>query len=257
MSFLAGCAGLLGFALAAVARTVKAGRPPFASMYEFGLLVVLALALLWLVLELKGRYWHFGPVLLPTILILAGVVLLFFQEPRPLMPALQSAWLVAHVMTAVVAYGLLAASFGLALAWLVRTRNGSRQGGEATGSELSGTQGSGGTGEANREMTGLPPAQVLWLTLDRMVSLAFPFLTLLIITGAIWAQYAWGSFWRWDPKETWALITWLLYLVYLHGTRIRKWRERTAVWFAAAGFVVVLFTFFGVNLLLAGLHSYM
>ena len=88
------------------------------------------------------------------------------------------------------------------------------------------------------------------------LSLGFPFLTLGIITGSIWAEYAWGSYWNWDPKETWSLVTWLIYAALLHGRLTIGWRGRRAAYFSIIGFAVVLFTFLGVNLLLPGLHSY-
>ena len=88
------------------------------------------------------------------------------------------------------------------------------------------------------------------------LSLGFPFLTLGIITGSIWAEYAWGSYWNWDPKETWSLVTWLIYAALLHGRLTIGWRGRRAAYFLIIGFAVVLFTFLGVNLLLPGLHSY-
>ncbi|OHD33561.1 MAG: hypothetical protein A2004_06630, partial [Spirochaetes bacterium GWC1_61_12] len=214
-----GASGL--FLLSATARSLGAGRLPFASMYEFGLLFILALQAIWLAFELARKPAVYRLVLLPFNFVLAGVMLLFFQESRPLMPALQSAWLFIHVLTAVLAYGLFAVGAVLAVAWLIK-----------------------------------PDDDGLWRTMDRLVSLGFPFLSLLIVSGAVWAQYAWGSFWRWDPKETWSLITWLVYLIYLHGARVRRWRPRSCAWFAILGFVAVLFTFFGVNLLLSGLHSY-
>jgi cytochrome c-type biogenesis protein CcsB len=90
----------------------------------------------------------------------------------------------------------------------------------------------------------------------RALTIGFPLLTLGIITGSVWAQYAWGSYWSWDPKETWSLITWLIYAAVLHARLTVGWRGRKAAWFSIFGFLAVLFTFLGVNLLLSGLHSY-
>jgi ABC-type transport system involved in cytochrome c biogenesis permease subunit len=211
----------LAFCLAsAILRTVLSGRPPFASMYEFGLLLSILLDALfvWLCLRYEEKAVPIAAAL--CAFVLGSVMSFFFAQARPLVPALKSAWLGAHVLTAVIAYGCLAMSAAFAIAAL-SSRSGSVE-----------------------------------ALVGRFVLVAFPFLTLLIITGAIWAEYAWGSFWRWDPKETWALVTWLVYLGYLHLTRTRGWRGKRAMIAAVVCFCVVLFTFLGVNLLLSGLHSY-
>jgi ABC-type transport system involved in cytochrome c biogenesis permease subunit len=215
---------LSGLALAGsiTVRSLAAGRIPLANMYEFGLLLGVVLVVLILVMDLRFSTSTAAVALSIATFALSAVQLLLFQEARPLMPALKSWWLTSHVLTAVVAYGLLFASSVLAL-----------------------------VGLAARKV----PANLEGL-MNRLVTIAFPFLTLLILTGAVWAEYAWGSFWRWDPKETWALITWLVYLAYLHQVNVRKWTGRKALWSALACFMIVIFTFYGVNLLLSGLHSY-
>lgn len=216
----------LAACLASVAlRVASSGRLPFASMYEFGLLLCLALDgfLVFLVFSMADRAIPIAAALCDFAM--GSVILLLFDTAHPLVPALKSAWLAAHVATAVVAYCCLAMSAALAIAALAVSRQAER-------------------------------ARRLELLVNRSVAVAFPFLTLLIITGAIWAEYAWGAFWRWDPKETWALVTWIVYLGYLHLVRTRGWKGKRAMVAAIVGFGVVLFTFFGVNLLLSGLHSY-
>lgn len=215
-------AALALLAASVTVRTLAAGRLPLANMYEFGLVLDLLLTVLVVVVDLRLGSRGLALAAVGGTFVLAAVQLLFFQEARPLMPALRSAWLTSHVLTAVAAYGLLAVSFVLALAGLVWKK-------------------------APAALEGF---------VNRLIAIAFPFLTLLIVTGAVWAEYAWGSFWRWDPKETWALVTWLVYLGHLHLVRSRGWRGRRVLWLAAAAFLVVLFTFYGVNLLLSGLHSY-
>jgi cytochrome c-type biogenesis protein CcsB len=153
------------------------------------------------------------------------------------MPALKSNWLLAHVFTAVVAYGALAISFAVALMYLWKAA----------------LEESNALGALTEVLPSLP---VLDQIANRAIAFAMPFLTLLIITGAVWAEYAWGTYWRWDPKETWSLITWLVYAIYLHGRLAYGWQGRKAMKWAIFGFVVVLFTFIGVNVLLPGLHSY-
>jgi ABC-type transport system involved in cytochrome c biogenesis permease subunit len=209
----------------AAARTILSGHLPFASMYEFGLLVAMAMLVAHFALEAAGK--RFGPITLPMAFLAVATNSLLFGEATPLMPALKSWWLAAHVLTAVVAYGLLGVSFALSLAYF-----------------------------AAPKLRALPDAESLYKTADFLIALAFPFLTLLIATGAVWAEYAWGAWWSWDPKETWALVTWLVYLGYLHGSRVRKMKPRAAMLFCAIAFAVVLFTYFGVNFLLSGLHSY-
>jgi cytochrome c-type biogenesis protein CcsB len=102
----------------------------------------------------------------------------------------------------------------------------------------------------------LPTPDVLDRVTYKTIGIAFPLLTLMIATGAYWANQAWGSYWSWDPKETWAAITWLVYAGYLHTRITRGWRGRRAAWFAIIGFAVVIFTFFGVTYLLPGMHAY-
>ena len=219
---------------ALVLRTVNSGHAPFASMYEFGLLFVGGLLLFHFWSE---RHWNnpqLGLCTLPLAFLLNGVFLLFYQEPHPLMPALKSGWLISHVLTAVVAYSALALSFSLALLHWAKSHG-------APDSTL---------------WQRLPSLELLEEMSGQMVLFALPFLTLLLLTGSIWGEYAWGSYWRWDPKETWSLITWIVYAIYLHGRLVLGWRGRRSIRWTLAGFLVVLFTFVGVNVLLPGLHSY-
>ena len=210
------------FLASILVRTVSSGRIPLASVYEFGLL--LELVLLAFVFVIDRMFSSAVPVVVLSgaTFVLASVQLLLFQDARPLMPALKSWWLTSHVLTAVAAYGLIMTSAVLAV-----------------------------VGLAWREA---PPR--LEKIVVRLIFIAFPFLTLLILTGAVWAEYAWGSFWRWDPKETWALITWLVYLSFIHLTSARGWKGKKILWLSIGGFVIVVFTFYGVNYLLSGLHSY-
>jgi ABC-type transport system involved in cytochrome c biogenesis permease subunit len=220
-----GVCALVACLSSAALRTATSGRLPFASMYEFGLLLSLVLDGFFVLLSFRYEDKAVSAAAAFCAFALGSVMVFFFNEARPLAPALKSAWLGAHVLTAVVAYGSLAMSAAFAIAALALARQSER-------------------------------SRALESLVGRCVLVAFPFLTLLIVTGAIWAEYAWGSFWRWDPKETWALVTWLVYLGYLHLTRTRGWEGRRAMVAAIVGFCVVLFTFFGVNLLLSGLHSY-
>lgn len=233
----AALAGLGANTLALIARTLSAGRLPFANMYEFGMVFVWGIVLFYLYMERKVQHKSLGAFVMPVAFVLTGIFTLFQQEARPLMPALKSNWLLAHVAAAVIAYGALAISFALAVMYLLKSRL-ERE------------------GQAGRINALWPSLEMLEQLTHRSITVAVPFLTLLIITGAVWAEYAWGDYWRWDPKETWSLITWLIYAVYLHGRLALGWRGVKAMNWAVAGFAAVLFTFIGVNLLLPGLHSY-
>ena len=159
-------------------------------------------------------------------------LLMIEKGSKPLMPALRSNWLYFHVFTAIMAYGAFAVSFALAILYLIK---------EGTSGRMAGN---------------LPPLEVLDELTYKIIMAGMPFLTLCIVTGAVWAEYAWGRYWSWDPKETWSLITWFVYAVYLHARFVANWKGKKAIYLALGGFLAVLFTFFGVNLLLPGLHSY-
>jgi cytochrome c-type biogenesis protein CcsB len=148
---------------------------------------------------------------------------------KPLMPALKSNWLLIHVVTCFLGYAALALAFGAALLYLFQTR---------------------------RPRPSLPPAAQLDNLIYQATTLGFLLLSLGILTGAVWAESAWGRYWSWDPKETWSLITWFLYAALFHGRLTVGWRGRRAAIFAIVGFAALVFTFLGVNLLLSGLHSY-
>lgn len=229
--------GVIFNTMAIITRTSNSGHLPFANMYEFGMVLVWGLVLIYFCIEYRCKRKALGGFVLPVAFVLAGVFSLFYQEARPLVPALKSNWLLIHVATAVVAYGALAAASAIAATYFLKLKL-----------EQSGDDG---------PLAGaLPRLEILDEMANQLIALAMPFLTLLILTGAVWAEYAWGSYWRWDPKETWSLITWLIYAVYLHGRVALGWRGSRAMLWTIIGFIMVLFTFIGVNVLLPGLHSY-
>jgi cytochrome c-type biogenesis protein CcsB len=149
---------------------------------------------------------------------------------KPLMPALKSNWLLVHVVTAFLGYAAFALAFGSAILYLVQER---------------------------RPRPSLPPLPALDSLIYRTTVLGFLLLTLGIVTGAVWAETAWGRYWSWDPKETWSLITWFIYAALLHARLLKGWHGRRTAWLAVLGFMAVLFTYFGVSFLLTGLHSYL
>jgi cytochrome c-type biogenesis protein CcsB len=225
------------FAAAAIAQTVymvlrwiAAGRAPFSNMFESLVLFVWATVTIYLALQLRRRI----PVLAAATALLAVLTLAyastFETKIEPLMPALRSNWLTVHVFTVFLGYGAVALACLSSLGYLVVARR---------------------TNLARLEL-----AQTLEAVTDKTISFGFLFLTVGIISGAVWANSAWGTYWSWDPKETWSLITWFIYAVFLHCRFMRGWRGKRAAWISVLGFASVIFTYIGVNFLLSGLHSY-
>ena len=222
----------LGFAFltaSLVLRTIVVGHGPFANMYEFS--VAFAWGVLGTYLYFEYRYHQpvLGLIALPVALGLLFYATTIPSTSEPLVPALQNNLLLTtHVAVAIVAYGTFSVSFAAAVLYLIQPEGGRKR---------------------------LPSPELLDEISYRAVVIGFPFLTLVIVLGAVWAQVAWGSYWSWDPKETASLFTWLLYGAYLHARVIRGWRGNRAAWLLVAGFGATLFTYFG-NLFFGGLHAY-
>jgi len=228
-------------------RALAVDAVPWSNMYEFasvaGLVGVIAyLAVLWKLPALR----HLGGfILLPVILVmfLAGTVL--YSQAQPLVPALQSYWLAIHVTLVSIGEGALMTSAMLSVLYLVKIRH-DRLSGEADYQP-----GSLGTLAAK-----LPSAATLDKAAYRVVAFSFPLYTVAIICGAIWAEAAWGRYWGWDPKETWAFIAWVVYACYLHARATAGWKGRVAAWINLLGFFAITFNFFVINIVVSGLHSY-
>ncbi len=215
------------------------GHAPLSNMYESMSFFALCVMAAYLVVEWRFKVKTLGAVVAPiAFIILAANALFFPDEIRPLVPALQSNWLLYHVITSFVSYGAFAVSFGISLVYLIKMR--AEKGGLKEGSILA----------------IFPDLKVLDEVNYKSIAVGFPLLSLGIITGAAWANYAWGTYWSWDPKETWSLITWFIYAAYLHARLTRGWQGKRAAVLSIIGFAAVVFTYFGVNFLLSGLHSY-
>ena len=227
-------AGLLLQTAALVLRGIAAGRLPLTNQYEFATSFAWGLCLVSLVFVVRYRFHVLGAFAAPVIFLIIGYAAMQSKEVHDLMPALQSNWLGFHVSSAIIAYGGFGVSFVLGIIFLMRERMKDQ-------------------GFLDRHV---PSKEKLDLIGYRSVALGLLFLTLCILTGAIWAERAWGSYWSWDPKETWSLVTWLIYAVYLHLRIRRGWNGRAAAIFAVIGFIAVLFTYIGVNTFLPGVHSY-
>jgi ABC-type transport system involved in cytochrome c biogenesis permease subunit len=223
--------GLAALTAALVALWLEAGYPPFSNMEQ---------SLLWMAWGFCAVYFaararvEFTGMEFAASLGAAGIMALstlFGHSMRPLMPALRSNWLAFHVFTCMLSYGAFFAAFCMAILWLARRRR-----------------------ETERPLDS---------AMHQVLGFGFLMLTIGIVSGSVWAQQAWTRYWGWDPIETWALITWLVYGIYLHlraaGVRSGERRERLAVLsagFAIGGFAFVMFTYMGVSYLLRGMHSY-
>lgn len=219
---------LASHTIALIIRSLAGGRLPFASIYEFILVFSWGVAVLYLLACGKYKIHTTGAVVLPLEVLLVGYALTVKTAAAPLVPALQSMWLKLHVGSAVLAYSFFALSFAASALYLWQGRKDS-----------------------------LPfPLQNIEKVIYYFIAAGFPFMTMVLITGSVWAEEVWASWWNWDPKETWALITWLIYAIYLHLSRTRQWSGRVAAWVALWGFAAVIFTLFGVTFLMPGAHSY-
>lgn len=237
---LAAAVGLLANTVLLLVRWKNAGHPPLSNGYEFLVSFTWGIVLIYMFAEWKYNLRMLGAFVMPVAWLLLAAVLMFLWEqrtPSELMPVLRSNWLYIHVATSIISYGAFAVSFGLAVMYLIKEAG-----------ERSGSQGA--------LVRVLPATTTLEELAYRFIVFGFIFLSIVIISGAIWAEFAWGRYWSWDPKETWSLITWIIYAAYLHTRLMLDWRGRRAIFFAILGFIAVLFTFFGVNYFLPGLHSY-
>jgi len=217
----------LFFAL--VFRAIATGHGPFQNMYEFSLAFALGVLVTYMYFEHKYHQRVLALIAMPVALAMMLYAWTIPSTIEPLVPALQNNLLLTvHVAVAIIAYGSFAIAFGAALLYTIQPEGG---------------------------RWGLPKPQVLDEIGYRAVVVGYPFLTLTIILGAVWANTAWGTYWSWDPKETASLVTWLIYGAYLHARVVRGWRGQRAAWLLIIGFAAVLFTYFG-NLFFGGLHSY-
>ena len=240
MSLMWLATGLL--AVGVVLRGVSAGRMPWGNMYEFSITSALAVAVVFLVLSLKQDVRWLGIFAAGAVLLTLGLsVTVLYTESAELVPALKSWWLVIHVSAAIVCAGGFTLAATLSGAYLVRDRGEQRS---ADGQPMGWLS------------SRLPSAATLDRMAFRTVAFTFPLWTFAVVAGAIWAENAWGRYWGWDPKETWAFITWVVYAGYLHARSTTGWKGRRAAWIAIVGFLAFLFNYFGVNLFLPGLHSY-
>jgi len=221
------------------------GHVPLANLYESMILFAWMIMLLHLVIEWKSANRGLGVFVVPMAFLAMAYASLapgVNNRIQPLIPALQSNWLTSHVATCFMGYAAFAFAFGCGLIYFLKMMDGMDGGGKAE--------------KSNGFLKLLPPLETLDIMIYQSVAMGFVFLTIGIMTGSIWAHYAWGSYWSWDPKETWSLITWIIYAIMLHVQYIRGWRGKRMAVMTVVGFASVLFTYLGVNYL-PGLHSYL
>jgi cytochrome c-type biogenesis protein CcsB len=234
------------FHLASVTiRGVAVDRVPWGNMYEFTLVVGLMATLAWLATLVRMpqlRYLGLF-VMMPVLLVmfLAGTL---YTKASKLVPALQSYWLAIHVSSVAVAEGILLTSAAITSMYLVRARFERHAEAGTTPARFAGLG------------SRLPAAASLDKAAYRTVAFAFPIYTAGVIFGAIWAEAAWGRYWGWDPKETWAFIAWVVYAMYLHARATAGWKGNRAAYINLLGFGAMTFNFFVVNIVISGLHSY-
>jgi len=255
MAFIA----LASTSMILISRTGESGHAPFSNLWESMMLFVWATNVAYLYMEYKYKFKVIGVVVmaLESLAMLSASLLPYkFKSAEPLNPALQSkwnwmtdllgtwglekyaiGWLDFHVFTTFIGYAGFAIAFGLSILYLIKER--------------SEEKGSGGS-----LVKAFPPSRTLDEMSYRAIAWGFPFLGVGIVSGAVWANYAWGTYWSWDPKETWSLITWFIYAAYLHARVTRGWRGKRAAYISIAGFLAVIFLYWGVSFVLPGLHAY-
>jgi cytochrome c-type biogenesis protein CcsB len=230
----------IGFAshtLALITRYAEAGHTPVTNLHESLSFFAWMMMGVLLIVNSKYKVKILGAFITPIALILMLFAFTLPREILPLAPVLRSFWHPFHVVFAFLGNAIFALAFCCGVMYLIQEK-------QLKSKKL---------GAITKR---LPPLKVLDDLNYQSLKFGFPLLTLGIITGAVWANYAWGRYWDWDPKETWSLITWLLYAALLHQRLTVGWRGRKAAIMAIVGFLAVLFTFLGVNLLLSGLHTY-
>lgn len=235
-----------GFVLhlgADILRGIAASRVPWANMYEFSMTGTLIIVGVFLLVTLRYDLRFLGSFVTGLVLVLLGISSMrYYVEVAPLPPALQSYWLVIHVMVAIIATGFFALGFALSGVQLVQARR-EHQIVEGAPARM-------------HFLSTLPNASTLENLAYRVSIVGFLLWTFTLIAGSIWAEKAWGRYWGWDTKEVWTFIIWVTYAGYIHARATRGWRGSRSAWLAIIGFCAVMFNFGIVNVFFKGLHSY-
>ena len=261
------------FVLTLLLRWIGEGYFPLSNLYESLIFLSWGISFVYLIIEQKTKSRLIGSITTPIVFFISGFSSLTLptemQKALPLVPSLQSNWLMMHVSMMMISYatlivGSLLSLFYLAFLFVSKKKETTKESVTSSfyilntqslnllNSETKNTI----TSPSNQELSKSSLLQTIDLWSYRIIGLGFPFLTIGIISGAVWANEAWGSYWSWDPKETWALITWLVFAIYLHSRLLKGWQgEKTAI-IGSCGFFVIWICYLGVNFLGKGLHSY-
>jgi len=240
IGFILGWLTVLALVLGLILRAVVEQHAPWSNLYEFSISFTSALLICYLIFEARFhervRAWGLYTCVLALMTVggalYLGIAYNMITSSDRLIPALQDKTILTfHVSTAIFAYALFCVAFGAGLIMLIQDGEGQR-------------------------FAWLPSAEAADALAYKAVIAGFPLLALNLILGAYWANYAWGHYWSWDPKETAALVTWLIYAVYLHARGIRGWRGKRVAWLLTLGFAATLFTYYGVSFFVPSLHSY-
>ncbi len=270
----------LGFILVAwpihaasiLTRALEAGHWPLGNMYEYSTGIAFIIVTVCVVLMVRKRMRLIGvPAMISTVALL-GVAYMLYEPPGQLVPALHSYWLTLHVTAMATSSGILSFSFFFGMAYLARRWADGRLlavaakpalvgAGNGVATLSAGSSGGSWPGGLSTPVVGwirraMPSAQALDRWSYRFVMVGFPIWSAGVILGAVWGEHAWGRYWGWDPKETFAFITWVVFAIYLHARVTYGWKEKRAAVITGFGFVAILFTLYAVNLWIAGLHSY-
>jgi cytochrome c-type biogenesis protein CcsB len=231
---------------AVLSRGISAGRPPWGNMYEFTVTGVTVLLTVWLGLVARRSAWRdLGIVVVLFGLVLLGIaVLVLYTASAQLVPALKSYWLWIHVTAAIVSSGVFTIGSLASVLFLVSDRHERRLKAKTN------------RGVLDALGARLPRPDVLDKFAYQSIAFAFPLWLFAVVAGSVWAEDAWGRYWGWDPKETWAFIAWVVYAAYLHARATAGWKGRSAAWINLLGFSAMTFNFFVVNVVISGLHSY-
>ena len=216
-------------------------QAPLSNLFESVVFFAWSILLIYLLFDLKYKYRAIGAFVMPFAF--GGMIWAQWSLDAtiaPLVPALQSNWLTYHVITCFIGYAAFAVACGVSIMYLIKVGKEEASSGSPVGGILA----------------MFPSIKILDDLNYKAIMIGFPMLTLGIITGAAWANYAWGTYWSWDPKETWSLIVWFIYAAFLHARFTRGWVGRRAAWLSIFGFAATIFCYLGVNLVLSGLHSY-
>lgn len=250
-------------------RWISSKHFPLSNLYESSMFLSWSLILIYLILTNKNRNGWMGVIIAPSAMLAHGFATLGLpqdmKEPLHLVPALKSHWLIMHVTTMILSYAILLCGSLLAITLSVIVTTKRKNLPTLYYSDLKYNE------EIRTNNHSYESQKILlrfinlrkWQLIEeldnwsyRIISLGFPLLTTGILSGAVWANEAWGSYWNWDPKETWALITWLIFATYLHSRMIKIWRRERSAFIGSMGFFIIWICYLGVNLLGKGLHSY-